>query len=79
VLQGDVRVEEAVLPQPWVAVEDMARQSDVFNAATCRWMEALRLPAHNVGRFWMFTILEVDDGVRAGVAAGAVQQHWDAP
>lgn len=67
-LQGHVLLEDAVLPDPWVSVEDVARHLGVSKDTIYRWIEAQRLPAHKVGRFWKFKLQEIDDWVRSGAA-----------
>lgn len=63
-----------MLPDPWVSVEDVARHLGVSKDTIYRWIEAQRLPAHKVGRFWKFKLHEVDEWVRAGGAAEAGQK-----
>ncbi len=60
-----------MVPEPWVSVEDVARHLGVSKDTIYRWIEADRLPALKVGRFWKFKLQEVDDWVRAGGAAEA--------
>lgn len=78
-LQGHVLLEDAVLPDPWVSVEDVARHLGVSKDTIYRWIEAQRLPAHKVGRFWKFKLQEIDDWVRAGGAAEAGQKPEEGP
>jgi excisionase family DNA binding protein len=59
------------LPEPWVSVEDVARHLGVSKDTIYRWVEARKIPAHRVGRFWKFKIDEVDTWVREGGAADA--------
>jgi excisionase family DNA binding protein len=59
------------LPEPWVSVEDVARHLGVSKDTIYRWVEARKIPAHRVGRFWKFKIDEVDAWVREGGAADA--------
>jgi excisionase family DNA binding protein len=65
-LQVRVLLEDVVLPDPWVSVEDVARHLGVSKDTNYRWVEAQRLAAHKVGRFWKFKLQEIDDWVRAG-------------
>jgi excisionase family DNA binding protein len=64
-----IQLEDAVVPEPWVSVEDVARHPGVSKDTIFRWAEAERPPAHRVGRFWKFNLQEIDDWVRAGGAA----------
>lgn len=59
------------MPEPWVSVEDVARHLGVSKDTIYRWVEAQKIPAHRVGRFWKFKIDEVDSWVREGGAADA--------
>lgn len=59
------------MPEPWVSVEDVARHLGVSKDTIYRWVEARKIPAHRVGRFWKFKIDEVDAWVREGGAADA--------
>ncbi len=59
------------MPEPWVSVEDVARHLGVSKDTIYRWVEARKIPAHRVGRFWKFKIDEVDTWVREGGAADA--------
>ena len=39
------------------------RQDTIYS-----WIENRGLPAHRVGRFWRFKLVEVDEWVRSGLA-----------
>jgi excisionase family DNA binding protein len=71
VLQVGVLLEDAVLPEPWVHVEDVARHLSVSKHTKYLWLEAQQLPAHKAGRVWKFKLHEVDEWARAGGAAEA--------
>ena len=58
------------MPDPWVSVDDVAGHLGVAKDTVYRWIERRSLPAHKVGRLWKFKLVEVDDWVRAGGAAG---------
>ena len=53
-------LEDAVLPEPWVSVEDVARHLGVSKDTIYRWAEARKMPAHRVGRFCKFKLAEID-------------------
>ena len=74
VVELGLRKEDVVPPEPWVSVEDVARHLGVSKDTIYRWIEAERLPAQKVGRFWKFKLEEVDDWVREGGAAEAGQK-----
>lgn len=57
-----------VMPEPWVAVEDMYRHLGIANDTSYRWIENRGLPAHRVGRLWTFKLIEVDACVECGGA-----------
>jgi excisionase family DNA binding protein len=53
----------------WLKVENICRYLNVSNETVYRWIEQRKMPAHRVGRRWMFKQSEVDDWVRSGGAA----------
>jgi len=60
------------MPEPWVAVDKVARHLGVAKDSVYRWIETKSLPAHRVGRLWKFKLSEIDEWVHAG---GAGQDH----
>ena len=59
----------------WISVDEVAEHLGVSRDTIYRWIERRGLPAHRVGRFWKFQIVEVDEWVRSG---GAADQTDDA-
>jgi excisionase family DNA binding protein len=57
-------------PEPWVTVDDVARQLGVAKDSIYRWIERRGLPAQRVGRLWKFKLSEVDEWVRRGGGKG---------
>lgn len=53
----------------WLTVEDICLYLNVSNETVYKWIEQRNMPAHRVGRRWMFKQVEVDDWVRSGGAA----------
>jgi excisionase family DNA binding protein len=53
----------------WLTVENICRYLNVSNETVYRWIEQRKMPAHRVGRRWMFKQSEVDDWVRSGGAS----------
>lgn len=56
------------MPEPWVAVDKVARHLGVAKDSVYRWIETKGLPAHRVGRLWKFKLSEIDEWVHAGGA-----------
>jgi excisionase family DNA binding protein len=53
----------------WLTVENICRYLNVSNETVYRWIEQRKMPAHRVGRLWMFKQSVVDDWVRSGGAS----------
>ncbi|MEI6243219.1 MAG: helix-turn-helix domain-containing protein [Chlamydiota bacterium] len=53
----------------WFAVNDICEYLKVSNETIYSWIEKSDMPAHRVGRRWMFKQVEVDEWVRSGRAA----------
>ncbi len=53
----------------WITVEEICKYLKVSNETVYRWIDKQNMPAHRVGRRWMFKIDEIDTWVRAGQAA----------
>jgi excisionase family DNA binding protein len=54
--------------EPWVSVDVVARHLGVARETIYRWIDPKGLPAHRIGRLWMFKLSDVDNWVRAGGA-----------
>jgi hypothetical protein len=79
VLQGRVLLEDAVPPNSWVSVENVAPHGEVVMDTTCRWVVARRLPTHEVGHFSPSKLQVIGGGVGASGTAEAGQTHEEAP
>lgn len=58
----------------WQTVDDVCKYLKVTNETIYRWIEKQNMPAHRVGRRWMFKLDEVDAWVRSGQAADGVEK-----
>ena len=47
--------------EPWVSVDDLAKQLGVAKDSVYRWIDHEGLPAYKIGRLWKFKLSEVDD------------------
>ena len=61
-------------PEPWVSLEDIAKQLGVSTDTVHRWIRNRKMPAHQVGRLWKFKISHVDKWVQAWKAAGKTEK-----
>lgn len=53
----------------WLSVEEIAEYLGVSKDTIYAWRAKKSMPAHRIGRFWKFKIVEVDAWVRKGGAA----------
>lgn len=53
----------------WLTVDDISKYLSVTKDTIYKWIENRNMPAHKVGRKWMFQKIEVDDWVKSGKAA----------
>ena len=53
----------------WLTVNEICEYLQVSNETIYSWIEKSEMPAHRVGRRWMFKQVEVDKWVHAGKAA----------
>jgi excisionase family DNA binding protein len=65
---GKMPPGRALMTEPWVSVDDVAKHLGVAKDSIYRWIEGKGLPAHKIGRLWKFKLSEVDEWVRAGGA-----------
>jgi len=59
----------------WLSVDEIAAYLGIKRDTVYKWIERKSMPAHKVGRLWKFKVLEVDEWVRAGSAAGDVSNE----
>jgi excisionase family DNA binding protein len=55
----------------WLTVEEIGLHLSVSKDTIYKWIEQKSMPAHRVGRKWMFQKSEVDKWVKSGRAADA--------
>lgn len=53
----------------WVTVDEICTYLNVSNETIYKWIDQMGLPAHKVGRRWMFKREQVDEWVQSGDAA----------
>ena len=53
----------------WLTVEEICEYLSVGKDTIYKWIEQRNMPAHRVGRRWMFQRSEVDTWIKAGKAA----------
>ena len=58
-----------IMQDRWLPVEDMAAHFGVNQETIHKWLRRKNMPAHNIGRLWMFLASEVDGWVKGGKAA----------
>ena len=57
------------MDERWLTVDDICKYLNVSNETVYTWIDQRAMPAHRVGRRWMFKQAEVDKWVRSGDAA----------
>ena len=53
----------------WLTVEEICEYLQVSKDTIYKWIEQRSMPAHRVGRRWMFQRTEVDTCIKDGKAA----------
>jgi len=53
----------------WLAVDDVGKYLSVTKDTIYKWIDNRNMPAHKVGRKWMFQKSEIDEWVKSGKAA----------
>lgn len=53
----------------WLTVDDMSKYLSITKDTIYKWIETRNMPAHKVGRKWMFQKTEIDEWVKSGKAA----------
>lgn len=57
------------MTERWYSVDEIATHLGIARETVYRWIDQKGLPAHRIGKFWKFKIIEVDAWARAGAAA----------
>ena len=52
----------------WLTVEEIGTHLSVSKDTIYKWIEQKNMPAHRVGRKWMFKKVDVDNWVKSGKA-----------
>ena len=53
----------------WLTVEEICNYLSITKDTIYKWIDQKGMPAHRVGRKWMFQKTEVDTWVKVGKAA----------
>lgn len=53
----------------WLTVDDVSKYLSVTKDTIYKWIDNRNMPAHKVGRKWMFQKNEIDEWVKSGKAA----------
>jgi excisionase family DNA binding protein len=53
----------------WLTVEEICNYLSVTKDTIYKWIDQREMPAHRVGRRWMFQKEDVDSWIKAGKAA----------
>jgi len=53
----------------WLTVDDVSKYLSVTKDTIYKWIDNRNMPAHKVGRKWMFQKSEIDEWVKSGKAA----------
>ena len=53
----------------WFTVDDVSKYLSVTKDTIYKWIDNRNMPAHKVGRKWMFQRDEIDEWVKSGKAA----------
>lgn len=57
------------MTERWYSVDEIATHLGIARETVYRWIDQKGLPAHRIGKFWKFKIIEVDIWARAGAVA----------
>jgi excisionase family DNA binding protein len=53
----------------WLTVDDVSKYLSITKDTIYKWIDNRSMPAHKVGRKWMFQKTEIDEWVKSGKAA----------
>lgn len=57
------------LIEPYMTVQDVCRYLKISDESLYGWIKNTDIPAHKVGRRWLFDKSELDDWIKSGRAA----------
>jgi len=57
------------MEERWLTVGDISKYLKISNETIYKWIEKRGMPAHKVGRRWMFKRVQIDEWIEAGGAA----------
>ncbi len=61
--------ERFLMPERWLSVDEIAAHLGVNPDTIYKWITRKSMPAHKLGRLWKFLASEVDQWIKAGLAA----------
>ena len=63
------------MEERWLTVGDISKYLNISNETIYKWIEKREMPAHKVGRRWMFKRAQIDEWIEAGEAADKLLQN----
>ena len=68
-LQGDMKMSEKIdMPDRWYSTKEICTYLGISRDTMLAWITKKNMPAHKVGRNWMFKTSEIDEWVKSGQA-----------
>ena len=64
-----MRQDEKQRFEPYLTVNDVCKYLKISNESLYGWIKSTNIPAHRVGRRWLFDKAELDAWVKSGKAA----------
>ena len=69
-LQGDMELSEKIdMPDRWYSTKEICAYLGISRDTMLAWITKKNMPAHKVGRNWMFKTSEIDEWVKSGKAS----------
>ena len=69
-LQGDMKMSEKIdMPDRWYSPKEICAYLGISRDTMLAWITKKNMPAHKVGRNWMFKTSEIDEWVKSGKSA----------
>lgn len=60
--------------EPYLTVNDVCKYLKISNETLYSWIKHTDIPAHRVGKRWLFAKAELDEWVRSGKAAAKAEK-----